>query len=663
MAAGGNTETETELEAAFKIVQSDLGEDWIDLGLELGLKYNIVEELMNTYKSQALNLIWRNRTMLERWRRQKGKQATVQELLNALKKIRRQDLVDRLKDLYPDLQDTEQLNIPETSRASKTPPLSPISTVSSNESKKVKKTSVKKARKGSKGKRHKRKGHSNDLKFVKCSVRSMQHAKQKGKKCFYLVIETPDGSELDDDSLDLCKEIIVKHYEDFDIGDYWSSSICVQMFPKTDESISELNKHQESGKLTADLQTGFEKTGLNCPLEVNVLTMEELKDEVSEIVEEAMDIFVLSEMKETGEESTQTYEELRDAWRDTLLRITAWTGDEDKVKTLLQAGVQVNTENSEGETPLWDAVRGGHPNIVKLLLQKGAKTGGTLLLAAQIGNNADIVSILIQAGAKLNMVDPRGRTPLWWAANGGDVPVVKVLTKAGSDLNKADDEGTTPLLVAAENGHAEVVSILAQARADLNKADGEGRTPLFVAAWRDHREVVSVLTQAGADLNMADHKGKTPMYMAAKSRHAEVVSILIQAGADLDKADNERRTPLWEAAQRGNTPIVKILTQAGADLNMADHKARTPLSVAAEIGHARVVSILTQAGADLNKADVKQKTPLWIAAHRGHMIVVKALIEAGADVSIQDKTGKTPYQAAVEMGHDNVAKVIEEGKH
>ncbi|KAI8510996.1 hypothetical protein Bbelb_119120 [Branchiostoma belcheri] len=240
---------------------------------------------------------------------------------------------------------------------------------------------------------------------------------------------------------------------------------------ETDECISAFNEYLESGKLAADLQEEFEKIGFHSPLQVATQSTEQLEEKVAEIVEEAMDVFLSDQTDETT------------TWGDALLRITAWTGDEDKVKTLLQAGVQVNTEDSEGETPLWDAVRGGNPNIVSLLLQEGADT------------NTD-------KSAKLSC----------------------------STLKYS----STPLCMAAESGNAVMVSDLIQVGADLNQADKEGRTPLFLAAQRGHTETVRILTQAGADLNKADssYRGKTPLMVAAESGHGGIVSILKQAEAD-----------------------------------------------------------------------------------------------------------------------------------
>ncbi|XP_019622303.1 PREDICTED: ankyrin repeat domain-containing protein 50-like [Branchiostoma belcheri] len=375
------------------------------------------------------------------------------------------------------------------------------------------------------------------------------------------------------------------------------------MFPKTDESISELNDYQESGKLAADLQAEFENIGLNCPLEVDVLSTEQLEEEVAEIVEEAMDAFVLSEMKETGEhseectqtqetgeESTQTYEELRDTWRDALLRITAWTGDEDKVKTLLQAGVQVNTENSEGETPLWDAMRGGHSSIVKLLLQKGADPGA--------GANTD----------SANTESGMGKSVLQLAAQSGNAEMVSILTEADADLNRTNSRGTTALFLAAEQGHAETMRTLIQAGADLNKADKEGTTPLSVAAEKGHAEVVSILVQAGADLNKVDDMGMTPLWFAADRGHAEIVSILTQAGADLNKTDLDKKTPLWIAAFYGNMEVVKVLIEAGADISIPDKSSKTPYQAAVETKHSDVAKMFPKTDESIRELNRDQES-------------------------------------------------------
>lgn len=80
-------------------------------------------------------------------------------------------------------------------------------------------------------------------------------------------------------------------------------------------------------------------------------------------------------------------------------------GHTQMVKLLIQKGAKVNT--SESAPPLSVAIKEGHANIVRILLQHGASvtkvdttTGFTPLQAAKVSGNADIKRLLIQAGAK-----------------------------------------------------------------------------------------------------------------------------------------------------------------------------------------------------------------------------------------------------------------------
>ncbi|XP_078671071.1 uncharacterized protein LOC144911136 [Branchiostoma floridae x Branchiostoma belcheri] len=754
MAAG--KDTEEEMEAAFHIIQSNLGGDWLRLALTLGLKKNVIEDMIN--KTTRTDLMWRSRVLLEKWRQQNGKKATVEKLLDAMKKAGRQDLVDCVKDelgIVEDIEDTSAAQVKEettkrtlnvavrsmslssTSSTSRSQPsekstgktTSGRSIVSSSSSSShhkkeniVKKKTGKKERKSKKKRRKGKPSSEQDLSrdllhLAMNALKSMQLAKQKLKKCCYLRIEEPvkeelveDISQLYDAHEDLCKEIITrlisKNCKGLDVAEMWSSSIYVQMFPETDECARVFNGYLESGRLATDLQKEFRKIGFNCPLEGEVLSMEELEEEVAEIVEEAMDVFVLSDETEKG----KLEGELRDAWGDALLRITAWTGDEDKVKTLLQAGVQVNTENSQGETPLWDAVKGGHSNIVALLLQEGAdpdmldKTGFPPLHYASCLGHTEVCRLLVQHTDEDYMYEGE-QSPLWIAIENADsqllrilidkgfdvhksdsyiplclsakklmqveegsdrrawdehVEVFETLVKAGADVNATDELGQTSLASACIKDCKKTAKLLLDRGADPNIAGDKGRTPVWLAAARGHTEIVSILTQAGADLDKAGDMGWTPLWVAAQNGHVQIAKILTQAGADTNKTDDEERTPLLVATLRGNAGIVSTLTQAGADLNKGDSTGTTPLWLAAGSGHTEIVTILTKAGADLNKADGTGKTPLWVAALKGNTEIVSTLTHTGADLNKADSTGTTPLQVATDSGNVEIVSILKQ---
>lgn len=90
---------------------------------------------------------------------------------------------------------------------------------------------------------------------------------------------------------------------------------------------------------------------------------------------------------------------------DTPLHLAAW-GDRGKfIETLLEMGSPVDAVNRAGFTALHIAVRNGSESIVMALLEKGANTeiahnhGDTALVTATIGMHLSIAEILIAHGA------------------------------------------------------------------------------------------------------------------------------------------------------------------------------------------------------------------------------------------------------------------------
>ena len=82
---------------------------------------------------------------------------------------------------------------------------------------------------------------------------------------------------------------------------------------------------------------------------------------------------------------------------------SAKEGETNVVELFLQAGMDVNTKNSDGQTAIMLAAYSGHIDTVRLLLKHGAyinvidKFGDSALSWAAAENHADIVKLLKKA--------------------------------------------------------------------------------------------------------------------------------------------------------------------------------------------------------------------------------------------------------------------------
>ncbi|KAJ8604830.1 hypothetical protein CTAYLR_001038 [Chrysophaeum taylorii] len=89
----------------------------------------------------------------------------------------------------------------------------------------------------------------------------------------------------------------------------------------------------------------------------------------------------------------------------------------EKCPELMNSGLN----DEDGMRPLQIACRGGHIDIVKRLLAKGAvldqknKTGATALMYAAAGGFDEICKLLLDAGADVRQADKNAKTALQYA--------------------------------------------------------------------------------------------------------------------------------------------------------------------------------------------------------------------------------------------------------
>lgn len=150
---------------------------------------------------------------------------------------------------------------------------------------------------------------------------------------------------------------------------------------------------------------------------------------------------------------------------------------------------------------------------------------------AGYNTNTEVVKILLNAGTDVDAEDSNGHRPLDYAVENANIEAVKVLLNAGADVNaKNKIWGRTPLYGAAQNQKTfraaikplselmqhnsdslEVIKILINSGADVQVKDSRDDTPLHLAAFNIRNpEIFKALVEIGADIRAENKDGETP---------------------------------------------------------------------------------------------------------------------------------------------------------
>jgi 7,8-dihydropterin-6-yl-methyl-4-(beta-D-ribofuranosyl)aminobenzene 5'-phosphate synthase len=310
----------------------------------------------------------------------------------------------------------------------------------------------------------------------------------------------------------------------------------------------------------------------------------------------------------------------------------AMDGNLEEAKALIAKDPSLTDAKDEmGRTPLHLACYGGHTELVKFLLAKGAD------IEAEFAN---------------------GATPLFWAIPEGHIDIVKLLIHEGGDIQARQNDGTSLLHIAAVSGRKEIAELLIDKGLDPNTKQNEGSNPLTYAVSRGHRDVAELLIARGADVNIQDNMGYSPVYVAAFRGNKDLIEFLISNGADPNRKNGLGMAVLHDMAMQGQKEIVAVLVDHGADFNLADSSDHTPLHLASYHGHKDIVEFLCKRGADVDQKGAGGDTPLHGAAWNGDKATVEYLIANKADINAINDGGDTPLDNARRRGHADVAALL-----
>jgi len=375
-----------------------------------------------------------------------------------------------------------------------------------------------------------------------------------------------------------------------------------------------------------------------------------------------------------------------------------------------------NVSNKSMSDNMIYAVKEGQTNTVKRLLEKGVnvdlkdKDGDTLLISAIRRGHLDVAKVLIDSGADLEYHEKRNSwTPLIIAASWGYIDIVNKLIEHKADLNSQGQNGDTAMYVACETKY-DVIKLLLENGADPNISTKLGSTALMTAAFYNKPKTVKLLLDYGANPDSREYRGQTALMRATELYgNPDILRLLLEYGADPDIKDNEGKTALDYAKKNKKSGCVKLLqTYNGVEKTKSDLTGRLIKIVesnpydfdiskvskqlnnpdAKEITNIKfkeltnstllhllasrkidsqkqrdeqlnLISYLLKLGADVNAKNGIGNTPLTIAAMRGDDILVSFLLKKGANPGIENNYGCKPIFYAQKENYKNIATILQ----
>lgn len=117
----------------------------------------------------------------------------------------------------------------------------------------------------------------------------------------------------------------------------------------------------------------------------------------------------------------------------------------------------------DGSVPLWEAMKGRHESVMKILIDNGADislaNAGHLACSAVEQNNMELLKEIIQCGMDVTQPKKNGATALHTAVVEGNTEMINFLVDQGADIDMQDVNGWTPRVLAEQSESEEIKNI------------------------------------------------------------------------------------------------------------------------------------------------------------------------------------------------------------
>jgi ankyrin repeat protein len=303
-------------------------------------------------------------------------------------------------------------------------------------------------------------------------------------------------------------------------------------------------------------------------------------------------------------------------------------------------------------TPIHFAVREGHTEIVRLLLEykadatiKSGLSWQDTPLQKALDRGLENTSSLLQNHLHHSLNSNSIGTIIATLIKEHKICKLKTLIEENPDaIHASDEQGNTALHWAVLTRKVNLIDLLIEKGANLEAKRADGSKAIHLAMEGDY------FYRPNRDLPKESIQNHWYLlgYLVAKGAHydvciaaaigdAEFVRESLTKDPSLANAkDSSDRTALYYAAKHGHVHVVKELLENGADPNQAEKNAPrgAALHAAASSNYVSIAELLLEYGADINAEVEASGNALYIAMYKGYVEMQELLYASGGSITL-----------------------------
>ncbi|KAI8905938.1 ankyrin repeat-containing domain protein [Gorgonomyces haynaldii] len=272
----------------------------------------------------------------------------------------------------------------------------------------------------------------------------------------------------------------------------------------------------------------------------------------------------------------------------------------------------------------------------------------------------------LDLGLDINSRNEKGRSPLFYAVTTGNLDLCRFLVSKGVEIHVTDEAGETLMGIAAACEFSETIRFLVESGIQVDRMRSQSYVKRErLLGQRDHGikhpvpqyETIKTLLALGAQHQKYIVFGILDMYVGIQPDEQTALELADPRGYLRKQPSWRQQTLLQYCVFYQMTVYCQLFLEHGAEPNHENQYGQTALYENARQGDPQICRLLLKHGAKVNHQDVDGNTPPHFAMKERRLKVCRLLLQSGA-LHVKNNDGKLPADLFVQAKHPKMLRKL-----